>query len=609
MKPQKTIIIGIDGASAKSIKTAMIQRKMPNLRKLAGRGVFTEALSVIPTQTPPNWTTIGTGAWPGTHGITGFSMHHRGEPLSKLHSAFDTREVQAEFLWNAAERVGKKSILLQWAGPTFPVTVRDGIQVDGCFCVRCIHEISGPRMYATDEDSNATKLHIEPATGWKDTPESHSKLLKTVLTLGYQDMKAKLHLLVIDSEGKGYDNVIVSTGKDTNKCINTLSRGDWTNWIWLSFEGKSSKVGTVRLKLLELSRDASKLKIYCGQIMPISGWTYPEHIASELVEQVGPFLQRIGYMQGGHVYGAWAGYETMMEELEYQHDWFARAAAYLMEEYDWDFFFLHSHAPDYIFDSVIREADPITTSSRKKSERYLELIDRTYEILDRTIGRIAERASKDTLVVVVSDHGVIGFHSSKHASDVISGILEQEGLLFYKQRGIQPGSKPTFGKIDIDWSRTKAVFYDSVWIHINLKGRDPGGIVEPKEYEKLRNRIIEALRSYKDPRLAVCPFSLILKSEDAKLIGLYGDRIGDIIVAMRPGGLYGQGHGIFLPTADYGISSLKAVLIMAGPGVKKNYELKRPVWLVDVAPTIAHLMNIPSPRQAEGKVLYEIFQD
>ncbi|RKY73539.1 phosphodiesterase, partial [candidate division KSB1 bacterium] len=85
------------------------------------------------------------------------------------------------------------------------------------------------------------------------------------------------------------------------------------------------------------------------------------------------------------------------------------------------------------------------------------------------------------------------------------------------------------------------------------------------------------------------------------------DRIGDIIVAVRPGGLYGEGHGHFLPTVDYGISSLKAVLVMAGPGLKRNYELKRPVWLVDVAPTIAYLMGIPSPKQAEGKTLYEAF--
>ncbi|HID94590.1 MAG TPA: hypothetical protein EYP53_00840, partial [Candidatus Latescibacteria bacterium] len=557
---RKAIIIGIDGASARSVRQAMERGRMPNLKRLAESGVFAEALPVLPTHTPTNWTTIGTGAWPGTHGITGFAVHHRGEPLWKWHSGFDIREVEAEFLWETAERAGKKSILLKWAGPTFPVTVRNGIQVDGCFCVSCIHEISGPRMYSTEKEPDSTRIGLRRAPGWKNLPDSHSEPLETTLDLGSKELKVELYVLVVNSQGKGYDRVLICTEKrDAGKPIGALSPGKWTDWIRLRFEGKSSGVGTLRLKLLELAGDASKMRIYCSQIMPLTGWTYPEHIARELVDEVGPFLQRIGYVQQSRVYGAWADHETMMEELEYQHNWFARAAVYLMGNYDWDLLFLQSHAPDYIFDNLIKEAEPLTTSDRERSEEYLELIDRTYEIVDRAIGRIVEKADEDTLVVVVSDHGVIGFHSTRHVADVISEVLEREGLLFCRKKAVQPGTKPKFGKEEIDWSRTKAAFFDSIHIYINLKGREPEGIVEPEEYEELRNRIIEALRVYKDPRLRACPFSLILKSEDAKIVGLYGDRIGDIIVAVRPGGLYGQGHGHFLPTADYGISSIKAV--------------------------------------------------
>jgi len=280
-----------------------------------------------------------------------------------------------------------------------------------------------------------------------------------------------------------------------------------------------------------------------------------------------------------------------------------------MKNYDWDLFFLQSHAPDYIQDSVIREAEPLTASNKERSKRYLGLIDRTYEIVDRTIGRILEQSSEDSLVVVVADHGVIGFHSPRNVNDVVSEILARENLLFYQKLPFQPGNKPQIGKGLIDWSRTKAIFFDSIYIYINVEGREPDGIVKPEEYEGLRNRIMDALRSYKDPKLGICPFSLILKSEEAESIGFYGDRIGDIIVTVRPGGLYGEGHGSFLPTAEYGISSLKATLVMAGPGLKRNYKLRRPVHLVDVAPTIAYLMDIPAPKQAEGKVLYEALQD
>ena len=65
-KTRKTIIIGIDGASAKTVKAAIARGEMPNLRRILGRGVYTDALPVIPTHTSTNWTTIGTGAWPNT---------------------------------------------------------------------------------------------------------------------------------------------------------------------------------------------------------------------------------------------------------------------------------------------------------------------------------------------------------------------------------------------------------------------------------------------------------------------------------------------------------------------------------------------------------------
>ena len=65
----------------------------------------------------------------------------------------------------------------------------------------------------------------------------------------------------------------------------------------------------------------------------------------------------------------------------------------------------------------------------------------------------------------------------------------------------------------IDWSKTKVVYSPYYGFNINLKGRDPYGIVEPEEYE-LRDQLI------RDPRRCtilrpVCPFSReIYKRED-----------------------------------------------------------------------------------------------
>jgi arylsulfatase A-like enzyme len=44
---------------------------------------------------------------------------------------------------------------------------------------------------------------------------------------------------------------------------------------------------------------------------------------------------------------------------------------------------------------------------------------------------------------------------------------------------------------------------------------------------------------------------------------------------------------------------------MAGPGVKKGQRLERTVHLVDVAPTVCRLAELPKPTECEGGVLYQ----
>ena len=268
---------------------------------------------------------------------------------------------------------------MKWTGPQFPVTIKNGIQVDGCFCVECCHEIPGPKLYSSVEELHSERIQLKSVQDWRNIPRSHSSPLETVLKLGSRELKALLNVLIIDSQDKGYDKVIISREKDANKCIDTLSVGSWSKWMILNFEGCGKSIkGTLRLKLIELSEDATYLRIYYSQIMSVEGWTYPKEIAKEPIENVGPFLQRVGYIQGERIYGAWAGYDTFIEELEYHHEWLARATRYLAKKYDWDLLFVHSHAPDYMLDSIIRRADPLTAVSEEESREFLRLVAKVF---------------------------------------------------------------------------------------------------------------------------------------------------------------------------------------------------------------------------------------
>jgi len=602
-RPKRAFILGLDALVPQLVERFAAEGRMPHLSALMQRGCFAHALPVLPTHTPVNWTTIGTGAWPGTHGITGFSMKDRTKELTNWAPATDTRHVQAEFLWQAAERVGKKSILLKWGGPTYPVTVKDGVQVDGCFCVCCDHEIAGPKRFSTSAQPTSEPVALAAADGWAHLPRSARPPLATEITLGSEEETASLHLLCL-AEGADYDALLVCKAKDAAEPLARVTEREYTPWLTLSLGGRR---GTVRLKLLALG--PGSLELYASQIMPAAGgWTHPDGVAKELVENVGPFLQRVGYNQRGVIYGAWADLETLLEEIDYQHDWFADATKYLCENHEHELLFLHSHAPDYIQDAILPEAEPATADSPEQSAEHLAMVAHVYESCDRLVGRIVDEvATEDDLICVVSDHGCVGYHEDRHGPQMVKEILEDGGFLVYEgdDREAHVSSKPARGRGAIDWSRTKAVWHDTMYIYMNVKGRQPNGVVEPDEYEQVRSDIIQALLEHKDPRLGRCPFSLVLRREDAAMLGLWGDRVGDIMVCCLPGGAYGEGHGNLLPTATYGISSVQATLILAGPGVRKGCRMGRPVWLTDVAPTVAHLMDIPAPTTMEGAVLNE----
>ena len=142
---------------------------------------------------------------------------------------------------------------------------------------------------------------------------------------------------------------------------------------------------------------------------------------------------------------------------------------------------------------------------------------------------------------------------------------------------------------------------------VNLKGRDPNGIVEPADYEKVQQQIIDALYAYVDPKSGKRPVALALTNKDARILGLHGDGVGDVVYAVYPE--YGGQHGPHLQTAEWGIGKLRSLLAFYGPGIKKGYNLDRTSGLTDVVPTICHMMSWPVPEQTEGNILFQAFEN
>ena len=88
-------------------------------------------------------------------------------------------------------------------------------------------------------------------------------------------------------------------------------------------------------------------------------------------------------------------------------------------------------------------------------------------------------------------------------------------------------------------------------------------------------------------------------------IRLEGDLFEDLITGLRGGSVHGQQ----LPSVDLGKNgTLRSMLIAHGPKIKKGYVRDKPINMIDIAPTIAHILNIPPPKNSEGKIIFDLFQ-
>ena len=628
--PDKALVIGLDAAVGRRVYEMAEAGELPNIARLIKNGVkANNCLVPYPTITPPNWTSVATGAWPGTHGITDFNHYVPGDPLNVTVQAFDSELVQAEYIWEAAERAGKKTIVVNYP-TTWPPRMHEGYQIGGSgltlnewrkgdhsFVYHC--SLADEQLFTVEEYPESSVIEFEKARDWQGIPAG-AKAKAAALPMNFRRAReispdsweglpvvqlepVTWQLLILDTDGKGFGEALICEEKDVSTAIARLKVGEWSPIIKRPFASEEGpqKAG-FRMKLLELSPEADFFRLYLTPICALEGWSFPESMAGEI-----DCADGLPLPQGGFVALSleWIDRQTFLEILDMLHNWLADASTYLMRHKDWDLYFLHIHSTDFAYHAFSNMIDPKFSAGPEESRAYREVELEIHRQIDRLVGELLDAAGERALAIVVSDHGAKVTTGSFHPNQA----LMDAGLLQLKQ---PPDERPFHAgfmeRTEIDWSRTRAVPQRACYVYVNLKGRDPDGIVEPgEEYEQVREQIIDALLTYRDPMTGKRPVAMALRREDGRFFGLHGDRVGDVIFALSPE--FGGQHGPFLPTVDYGDWSLKAVFVMAGPGVKEDYVLERTVMLPDIVPTICHLLDLPVPRDCEGAILYQALED
>jgi len=632
-KPKKVCIIGLDAALPKRILKYVEEGALPNFAKLIGTGVIAEnCLVPHPTITPPNWTTIATGSWPGTHGITDYHVHYPGDPLDMArgtHQGFNRDDCLVENMWEAAEKAGKKCIVFNFPS-SWPSRLKDGILVGGNSNI--INDwrpvglpgtegkftVSMEMVFSTFlYPRGGVKVEFSEADGWENVPQGKgSEDLETAITLTYPERMYEMapttwYVLVQDGEGKGYDRITLSPTKDYNDAFCTLRPGEWSKKLTTTVSTKDGveKEVTFHAKLIELSDDAGIFRLFLTGLAETSGWSTPAGVDKEIVNHSpnGDFGLRGG---GIRAFGlGWIDLDTYVEMQDMENEFLADGAEYLMKNKPWDIFAMHAHAIDWMEHAFFTRAEPLVNKDEASVKLYQDGEKRFYQSIDKMVGRIVDAAGKDAVVVIISDHGAVssGANFNPWMPLLQKGLLKVKNEEDLMRGGGGEGGVGAAYRAQIDWSQSKAIPQRSVHIYVNLKGRDPDGIVEPDDYDNVRQEIIDALMTYVDPATGKRPFAMALRREDARPFGMYGDRAGDVIYAVYP--WFGGQHGYILPTAEWGIGSIKGLFVMNGPGIKKGQTLQRTVWITDMVPTLCYLTNLPLPEHVEGAVIFQAFED
>ena len=374
---------------------------------------------------------------------------------------------------------------------------------------------------------------------------------------------------------------------------NSLLVKEDTLWDILSRNGK--KVALIGVPQTYPPRPVNGNLIACFLTPDTqSDYTYPKSLKEEIRSWVGEYIIDVD------------GFRTeekrrLLEQIYEMTEKRFKVAHHLLVEKEWDFFMMVEMGTDRIHHGFWKFHDPKHIKYEPGSE-FEHAIRDYYLFLDRKVGELLSHVDSETTVLIVSDHG---------AKAMAGGVCVNEWLMEKGYLHLQ--EKPTgvvpFGKVKVDWKRTMAWgeggYYSRIFL--NVKGREPEGVIEPSDYERVREDLRKGLEAITDEQ-GVNIGTKVYKPEE-----IYSEsrRIPpDLIVyfgglSWRSVGSIGLGSVLTFENdtgPDDANHDTHGIFIMKGQGVQGRGR-REGLNLLDVAPTVLSLMGIEIPQDMEGKVI------
>jgi len=619
---KKMIIIGLDGMDYTLTRQWLSEGKLPNLGRLRDQGCFKPLLSTIPPISPVAWSSFQTGTNPGKSNIFDFLTRDPRSYAIKL-SSVDIKPPARKIklgkyqipLGSPDIRLLRKSVpfwkLLGERGIfssvirvpiTFPAEKFYGIQLSG-MCAPDLRGTQGTFSFFTSEpeqngDSTGGEVH-------------HVAMEKNIVRselLGPQQGSGNNH----EPLTCRFEIAVTGSDKATLKIDGSqyaLTKGKYSEWIKVEF--KSSPFATISgiCKFLLISTNP-EFKLYVTPIhinpekpaMPIS---YPLVYSTYLSKRQGY------YATLGLIEDSWALNKKLISDDEFFQQ--CLDADKEREEMFLDSLDKIRHGlcicvfdgtdrVQHAFWRQIDESHPANNGKFIASKT--TAIEEMYRNADMFLGKILKRygGGKDTLIMVISDHGFNGF---RYGVD-LNRWLEENGYLKLKD-----GSRNQKNLAGVDWTETRAFALGLSGIFLNIRGRESKGIVDPKtEAPLLREEIAEKLRRLHDPIRNQPAVKQIYNSHKVYR-GPYINNAPDLIIGYQAGYRASWETAVGQVTEQIFHDNVKAwsgdhcIDHSLVPGVLFcSHEIKdEEPRLMDIGPTVLNLFGVEVPAHMDGRQL------
>lgn len=410
----------------------------------------------------------------------------------------------------------------------------------------------------------------------------------------------------------------------------TLGEGQWSEFYELTFKLNPllSVKALTRVSLIHLDDPYFELFVNVLDIDPRSPpfWqpiSQPPAFSADLASSCEMLFETYGWSTATMPFkDEKIAPEVLMQEVEFTLGWQEQLTERALRQGDWDLFMSVISVTDRVQHMMYQfydEAHPLYDAAAANREmvffgetiRLADAIPAIYRQMDRVVGDIRTEfiGSQDTLIVC-SDHGFQSFRRQVH----INNWLAENGYLAIKEGT----SKRTAAALTfVDWARTKAYSLGMGFIYLNLRGREPNGIVEPAEADALLAEIREKLLQATDPEHPeerLCKDVYVTKEVHS---GPYLDLEADLLLGFAPtyriswsstsGGVALQDDGTLAPLcADNDSMWSGDHISVALPDVAGVFFSNRKVVvppdgvrLLQIAPTALDLLGIAVPPEMD----------